>query len=263
MEGSFALNIETIHIAHKFVLNRVHKCEYPRGRGSFGLVYVIQGEAQYRFSTGEHITLSPGDVFFISPESAYTILSDEEFLHYTVNFTLRPDERCEAPLPAPYFLLKGENTAPFAIIFERLVEIWSSKELAYEMLSLACLYELLALFYRESAGTLESAYHRLLPARIYIEKHFKEEFSLDTLAQQCRMSLTNFRREWKRCYAEPPMRYRDALRLSLAKKYLRSGYYTVCEIADAIGFADASYFVRFFRKNVGVTPLAYRRHHIG
>ena len=31
MEGSFALNIEKIHIAHKFVLNRVHKCEYPRG----------------------------------------------------------------------------------------------------------------------------------------------------------------------------------------------------------------------------------------
>ena len=48
-----------------------------------------------------------------------------------------------------------------------------------------------------------------------------------------------------------------------AKEYLNSGYYTVTEIAEKCGFDDVSYFVRFFKKQTGLTPGAYKKQMIG
>lgn len=48
-------------------------------------------------------------------------------------------------------------------------------------------------------------------------------------------------------------------RISLARNLLRAGDLPVLEIADRLGFEDASYFARFFRKMTGMTPSEYRR----
>ena len=68
------------------------------------------------------------------------------------------------------------------------------------------------------------------------------------------MSTTHFRREWTKLYGTPPLQYRDALRLSYAKEYLLSGYYSVTEVAEKCGFEDTNYFIRFFKKHTGITP---------
>jgi AraC-like DNA-binding protein len=90
-----------------------------------------------------------------------------------------------------------------------------------------------------------------------MERNFAELINLDILAKECNMSVTNFRREWKKQYGVTPMQYRDSIRLYYAKEYLNSGYYTVGEIAERCGFDDVSYFVRFFKKNTGITPRAF------
>ena len=257
MENPFSFDIEKIHLAHEFTLDRTHKCEYRTGRGLYGLVYVISGEAQYRFVSGEEILLRCGDVLFIRSTSAYSIFCEEEFLHYTVNFSLHESEEGDAP--SPYLLLDGEHTVGMERLFRRLVGIWREKDFAYEMLSVALLYELLGLLARETRGELTHAYQRLMPARSYIESHLTQDFTLAKLAKLSSMSQTNFRREWHKCFSQTPMAYRDMLRLSLAKEYLGSGYYTVGEVALKCGFEDTSYFVRFFKKKVGVTPKVYSK----
>jgi AraC-like DNA-binding protein len=73
------------------------------------------------------------------------------------------------------------------------------------------------------------------------------------------MSVTNFRREWKKIYAEAPIQYRDSIRLYYAKEYLSSGYYTVSETAEKCGFDDVSYFVRLFKKKTGLTPGEFKK----
>ena len=256
MENPFSLDIEKIHLAHEFTLDRTHKCEYRKGRGLYGLVFVISGEAQYRFVSGESLVTRRGDVLFISPQSAYSILAEKEFLHYTVNFSLHSVPFSDTEMP-PYLLLEGEGGMLLESDFRRLVGAWKSKEAGYEMICVGRLYILLARFLRESALKGEQTHARLLPAREYIESHLTETFTLNELAKVCSMSLTNFRREWRNCFSEPPMAYRDMLRLSLAKEYLSSGYYTVGEVAHKCGFEDVSYFVRFFKNKSGVTPREF------
>ncbi len=46
-----------------------------------------------------------------------------------------------------------------------------------------------------------------------------------------------------------------------AKRYILHTDKTISEIADTLHFNDASYFVKFFKKHEGVTPLQFREKH--
>ena len=260
LSGEFYLDIEKIQIAHEFILDRIHRCDYPSGRAHYGLVYVLNGKAEYRFFTGDRFTVTDGDVLFLSPNCAYSIVTEKEFKHYTVNFDLHEDSSNLNALEQPYCLLKGKKSEQIERILKELVGVWSPQKTGYEMRSVGYLYELLSQFYFEYTKEQNSVlYQRLLPAKEYIEQHFKEPITLEQLAYMSNMSVTNFRREWKKHYPESPIRYRDNIRLYYAKEYLNSGYYSVSEIAEKCGFDDVSYFVRFFKKQTGTPPGAYKK----
>lgn len=262
--NEFYMDIKTIHIAHEYILERVHKCEYPRGRGSYGLIYALDGKAECRFFAGERFSVSEGDVLFLTPHTKYSIVTEKEFKHYTVNFDIHEDSSNLNALNQPYCLLKGKNMEQLARLFKRLIGIWGSKKAGYEMQAIGCLYELFSLFYFDYTNRQNvSTYQRLLPAKEHIEQHFDQSITLEHLAFLSDMSVTNFRREWKKSYAESPLQYRDTIRLYYAKEYLRSGYYTISEIAGKCGFADVSYFVRFFKKQAGITPGEFKKQFLG
>ena len=82
------MDISHIELAHEYVLNAERICEYPAGRGSFGLVYVICGTAEYRFFSGERVKITDGEGLMLFPNAAYRITTDGNFCHYTVNFNL-------------------------------------------------------------------------------------------------------------------------------------------------------------------------------
>ena len=264
LTDGFYLDIKGINIAHEFTLNSIHGCEYPRGRGWYGLVYVLGGKADYRFFTGDKLSAERGDVLFLSPDCAYSIATEKEFRHYTVNFDIHESSSRFDALNQPYCILHEENTAQLAQIFKELIDVWRLKRSGYEMRAVGYLYKLLSLFYFEyTADRNPAPYQRLLPAKEHIEQHYDEPVTLEQLAFLSDMSITNFRREWKKHYSESPIQYRDSIRLFYAKEYLNSGYYTITEVAKRCGFDDASYFVRFFKHRTGVTPGEFKRRFLG
>lgn len=256
----FFLDVSKIGLAHEYILDRVHRCEYSHDRGHYGLVYVLSGRAEYRFYGGERVTVCDGNTLFLSPYAAYSIVTEKEFKHYTVNFDIHEDTSRLGALDQPYYLLQEESTEQIKRCFIRLTDIWKLKKTGFEMRANSCLYELLSAFYYDFINRKHTAsYERMLPVKEYIEQHFDRSITLDELAKYANMSITNFRREWKKQYTESPLQYRDSIRLHYAKEYLSSGYYTVSEVASKCGFDDASYFVRFFKKQTGLTPGVYQQ----
>ena len=49
----FHLDVSKIDLVHEFVLDRAHRCEYPHGRGMYGIVHCISGTAEFRFDFGD------------------------------------------------------------------------------------------------------------------------------------------------------------------------------------------------------------------
>lgn len=259
--NSFYVNISKINIAHKFVLNKNNKCAYPNGRKYYGLVYCIDGEAEYCFSPKNRKKIKKGDVFLLFPKAAYSISVKEEFVHYTVNFEINDKFPFDDFSSDKFCLIVPQTSELYYHKFKELVNNRNSKKFNSEMLATAYLYELLAILMSEiyENNYNINSYLLLEPAKEYIDNNFKKKITLDILANITNMSISNFRREWLKLYNESALQYRDKIRLRYSKEYLSSGFYTVSEVAEKCGFDDVNYFIRFFKKHTGMSPGKYKK----
>lgn len=93
----------------------------------------------------------------------------------------------------------------------------------------------------------------------WMNEHVAEEFSLSQLARQVEISEYHFNRLFKRAMGMPPSQYQIKLRLDLARQLLRETQRNVIDIANEVGYVNASHFARLFRRASGMTPSEYRR----
>jgi transcriptional regulator GlxA family with amidase domain len=56
-----------------------------------------------------------------------------------------------------------------------------------------------------------------------------------------------------------PLEYVHTLRIEEAKQMLEAGDASIEAIANEIGYEDAGFFARLFRRKVSLTPSGYRR----
>ena len=264
IDESFIMDIAKIDLAHEFVLDKEHRCEYPNGRGLYGMVHCVYGAAEYRFDSGERLVIEKGDTLLLSPLTAYSIFTQKEFKHFTVNFIIHRETSRPDILEAPYCLLKNASAEQFVIYLNKLTKTWKQKNIGYEMLSISHLYSLISLFYLEckKSSIPYDSLIRLQPAKEYIEQSFMLPITLEQLAKRCDMSITNFRREWQKIYNMTPIQYRDEIKISYAKEYLISGLYSVSETATKCGFENTGYFIKFFKNHTGITPNKFKKQSI-
>ncbi len=92
----------------------------------------------------------------------------------------------------------------------------------------------------------------------FIESNLWTPMELEGLAQKANLSKFHFCRVFKRYTGLNPMKYVNSLRISRAKELLAGNENNVSLVANEVGFRDLSNFIRQFKKNIGVTPTAYR-----
>jgi transcriptional regulator GlxA family with amidase domain len=68
-----------------------------------------------------------------------------------------------------------------------------------------------------------------------------------------------FKRRFGKATGMSPLEYVHTLRLEEAKQMLESGDAPIEAIAVEVGYQDASFFSRLFRRKVALTPAQYRR----
>ena len=69
----------------------------------------------------------------------------------------------------------------------------------------------------------------------------------------------HLRRIFKSAVNTTPVKYINYLRLEKAKNMLINSNYSVNEIAFSVGFEDAYYFSRLFKKEIGISPSEYKK----
>ena len=102
------------------------------------------------------------------------------------------------------------------------------------------------------------ALERLKPALIYIDNHLSEHLTMGKLAKTLYISEERFGHLFREGIGQPPLQYINTIRLQKAVFLLKTGEYTVTEVATAVGFCDYNHFGRLFRKRYGYTPNQVR-----
>lgn len=85
--------------------------------------------------------------------------------------------------------------------------------------------------------------------------------TVQRMADHSLLSRRTFVRRFTRETGMPPMRWVALQRLLGARRLLESSDWTVERIAGATGFGTAANFRAVFRREVGLTPTAYRKAH--
>ena len=91
-----------------------------------------------------------------------------------------------------------------------------------------------------------------------IDEDLDAGLSLAQLAELVNLSIPHFCRAFKQTLGFPPHAFIVRRRIDRAKEYLRHSSMSVTDIALACGFSNSSHLANAFRREVGMTPIAYR-----
>ena len=92
----------------------------------------------------------------------------------------------------------------------------------------------------------------------YIQAHITEEITLAKMADIADLSPFHFSRIFKESVGVSPNRYVNYCRVEKAKRLLEQQQISIIQISAACGYSNPSYFIRQFRKIMGVTPKVYQ-----
>jgi YesN/AraC family two-component response regulator len=96
-------------------------------------------------------------------------------------------------------------------------------------------------------------------ALVYIDAHYGENMSLDSVAEAVSLSSYYFSRLFKKEVGVNFSQYVFHKRLEMAKRTLEETDDPIADVAASVGFHEGHYFGKKFKKFTGSTPSEYRK----
>ena len=95
--------------------------------------------------------------------------------------------------------------------------------------------------------------------RRYLEDNYMFDISLDSVGEILHISPAYLSAQFKKYQKMNFLDCLTELRINAAKELLNDPFRSSAEVASMVGYEDASYFARAFKKRTGMTPTQYRR----
>ena len=93
----------------------------------------------------------------------------------------------------------------------------------------------------------------------WLALHYAEPSPVAAMCKLSGLPERSFDRRFVKATGMSPLEYVHSLRLEEAKQMLETEELPVEAIANEVGYEDASFFGRLFRRKIGLTPAHYRR----
>lgn len=239
---------------------------------------------------GKKIKVRPGTLFFISPYLVHNEDFASDAKAYVIQFTSRFLNPLSVSLPLNInhlALHQHPEYAPFLLQQSMLFELQSEQRAAVEerLRIIAREYEAnkigsdeiircqLKLLFLQIVRLNEGAVDQLIQEKRhsdskcettlrllnYLSAKLSEKISLEDLSNEVCLSPNYIshllKRETGKSFTELVME----LRLERAKELLQFTRFRLTDIAEQVGFSDASYFSKRFRTYVGQSPRKFRK----
>jgi transcriptional regulator GlxA family with amidase domain len=98
----------------------------------------------------------------------------------------------------------------------------------------------------------------VLKAQQYIEKHFRQKISIESLTDKFAVGRRNFDRRFVKATGVTPLDYLQRVKIEAAKMALENSRKTVNEVMYEVGYNDSKAFRDVFSRVAGMSPHDYR-----
>lgn len=158
------------------------------------------------------------------------------------------------------------NNLELAEIINRLIRLGLHEQSREKdiLVDLALRELLVRLMQTQARAFFEQNYKRLASSNRfgyiiqYIKENITSKIDADKLSEKACMSRANFFRKFKEELGFTPADYILKERIRLAKTYLQNPLNSVTQACYMAGFQNLNYFIRAFKKEVGLTPKAFQ-----
>lgn len=231
------------------------------------LFFVVMSGSGVLTYRGRKYPIKTGDCIFINCLEEYSHISskDDPWELSWVHFYGRDASEIYRHYfeQGGHFLFHPEDISPFLNALETLFIEQSLKGPCYEQKCHKYLTDIVTACYLESGPNQEtdsdSIYKKIRLVRTFLDEHYAESISLDSLSAHFFISKFYLSREFKKLTGVTIGNYLNRRRIDEAKRLLRFTREPIGSIAASCGIPDINYFTKVFTKYESMTPSAYRK----
>ena len=97
----------------------------------------------------------------------------------------------------------------------------------------------------------------VIKAQQFVIQHVTEKITLEDMANSLNLNSSYFSRLFKQETNQNFIQYVNMVKLQKAKELLQQSNKAVEEISDYLGYANKSYFIKLFKREIGMKPSEY------
>ncbi len=226
-----------------------HEVDFKTYTVERGAIFVLKPGQMHFWELSADVE---GYVFFHSRmffESSFHAISIKDF-HFFNSFQ-----------SSPVYKLTDIRLNKIQFYMNELVEEYRKSEIL-KSAKIQCLISLVYTEISRESGKFENISNKTYLAKLklfedLIELHFKELKLVKQYAFKLNISEKHLNRITKSCLDKTSTQLITERNILEAKRMLIYADISVSQIGEALGYFDTSYFVRFFKKNIGITPLVF------
>jgi AraC-like DNA-binding protein len=206
----------------------------------------------YCFDNGYVMRTKENSLFYLPQGSSYQVKSIQEGGCYAINFA--------ADISDEPFCVSLRNADHLLHYFKAATDACKRKDECRIPIAMRALYEAIIKARKEAYKKYmpKAQLSVIAPAVEAMNQQFTDNMlNVSYLAKLCGVSEVYFRRLFLNSFGVSPKEYLIQKRIDYAKILLKSGHFSIHEIAALCGYTEPCHFSREFTKRVGIPPSQY------
>jgi AraC-like DNA-binding protein len=265
-EGDFYTNFLSKHVKNH------HFTHYPHKHDFFLVILFTQGKGKHEVDF-ETFQIEKGVLFVLKPgQMHYWELSDDVdgfiFFHSKeffdkgfISLSIKDFHFYNSFQGTPYFQLTEKQLNKVNFAMNELVTEYGNNDF-YKWQKIHALILLVYIEISREKHTLGNSKNQTYLTKLrqfedLIEENFRSDKFVKDYAFKLNITEKHLNRVAKSCVGKTSTQLISERTILEAKRMLIYSKLNVTQIGEQLGYFDNSYFVRFFKKNVGITPFAF------
>jgi AraC-like DNA-binding protein len=234
------------------------------------LLIIIKGQVEYQIEDKKQL-IKPGNLLLLNPGVHHKKITDEtsnfSLLHIGLtNFKMRGLKKDYIPTNNDSsFIVVEKNKKDFYKCCEEIINEQQKNMSGFDLILKALIMKLVILLIREiqyeenTKDNLKFSFESTEKTNIvysiinYMNENYMDNISLDKIAKNMYLSSVYISKIFKEETGDSPINYLIKLRLARANNLLKENI-PIQVVATNVGYKDAYYFSKLFKKYYGVPP---------
>jgi len=236
----------------------------PHTHNHVELFYIVGGRGQFLIED-QLYPVNSNHLVIINPNVTHTEVSlNAQPLEYIVLGIEGIELANSANSNRPFCILDHFESAEISSCLRNILREMEMKSPGYEDICQAFMEILIIRLMRTTELSVPAeprtaaGNRQCASVRRYIDTHFKEQLTLELLAEEAHMNKFYLSHAFKREYGVSPINYMISKRIEESKYLLAETDLSLTRIAQLLGFSSLSYFSQVFRRTQSISPMEYR-----